>query len=109
MGGIRILLLALAAFVSLAGAGDWARAQEGPGGYLNPGRDCQTITTCRFQKGGSYRGCLSSYSCRVCKFVPPSALRLGRLAAHSLNLRRCAALARSVNCANTSARCSEMS
>jgi hypothetical protein len=44
-------------------------AQEGPGGTINPGRDCQTITTCRFQKGGSYRGCLSSYSCRVCRFV----------------------------------------
>ena len=32
-------------------------------------RDCQTITTCNFKKGGSYRGCLSSYSCRVCKLV----------------------------------------
>jgi hypothetical protein len=70
MGGIRILLLSLAAIAMLAGAGDGVRAQEGPGGYLNPGRDCQTITTCRFEKGGGYRGCLSSYSCRVCKFVP---------------------------------------
>ncbi len=70
MGGTRILFLSLAAIALLAGAGDLARAQEGPGGLLNPGRDCQTITTCRFTKGGSYRGCLSSYSCRVCKFVP---------------------------------------
>lgn len=46
-----------------------AAAQEGPGGLINPGRDCQTITTCRFAKGGSYRGCVSSYSCRVCRFV----------------------------------------
>lgn len=45
-------------------------AQEGPGGAINPGRDCQTIVTCRFTKGGSYRGCLSSYSCRVCRYVP---------------------------------------
>jgi hypothetical protein len=44
-------------------------AQEGPGGSINPRRDCQTITTCQFSKGGSYRGCLSSYSCRVCRFV----------------------------------------
>jgi hypothetical protein len=47
-------------------------AQEGPGGSINPGRDCQTITTCQFSKGGSYRGCLSSYSCRVCRYVPSS-------------------------------------
>lgn len=47
-----------------------AAAQEGPGGKINPGRDCQTITTCNFKKGGSYRGCVSSYSCRVCSFVP---------------------------------------
>ena len=53
----------------LAGAAS-AFAQEGPGGSINPGRDCQTITTCQFKKGGSYRGCLSSYSCRVCNFVP---------------------------------------
>jgi hypothetical protein len=44
-------------------------AQEGPGGSINSGRDCQTITTCQFSKSGSYRGCLSSYSCRVCRFV----------------------------------------
>jgi hypothetical protein len=47
-------------------------AQEGPGGSINPGRDCQTITTCNFARGGSYRGCLSSYSCRVCRFVAAS-------------------------------------
>ena len=32
-------------------------------------RDCQTIRTCNYRSGGSYRGCLSSYSCRVCRFV----------------------------------------
>jgi hypothetical protein len=70
MGGVRILFLAAAAIACIGAAAGGLRAQEGPGGYLNPGRDCQTITTCRFTKGGSYRGCLSSYSCRVCKFVP---------------------------------------
>jgi hypothetical protein len=65
-----MLFLAIAAIACLGAAPGSTRAQEGPGGLLNPGRDCQTITTCRFTKGGSYRGCLSSYSCRVCKFVP---------------------------------------
>jgi len=36
---------------------------------LNPNRDCQTIRTCRFTSGGVYRGCLSSYSCRVCRLM----------------------------------------
>jgi hypothetical protein len=36
---------------------------------LDPNRDCQTIRTCRFTSGGVYRGCLSSYSCRVCRLV----------------------------------------
>jgi hypothetical protein len=70
MGGVRILILAAAAVACLAAAAAPSGAQEGPGGFINPQRDCQTITTCRFTKGGSYRGCLSSYSCRVCKFVP---------------------------------------
>lgn len=63
-------LAALLGAVALAAPG--ARAQEGPGGAINPGRDCQTITTCQFARGGSYRGCLSSYSCRVCRFVASS-------------------------------------
>ncbi len=44
-------------------------AQEGPGGAINPGRDCQTLLTCNFSRKGSVRGCLSSYSCRQCRFV----------------------------------------
>lgn len=46
-----------------------AHAQVGPGGGINPGRDCQTVLQCRFRKGGVYRGCISSYSCRQCRFV----------------------------------------
>jgi hypothetical protein len=41
--------------------------QQAPG--LNGGRDCQVIRTCNFTKGGSFRGCLSSYSCRSCRMV----------------------------------------
>lgn len=33
-------------------------------------RKCFTLLTCNYAKGGSYRGCLSSYSCRQCGFVP---------------------------------------
>jgi len=51
----------------MSGAG--ASAQEGPGGAINPERDCQTVRTCNFSKDGSYRGCLSSYTCRTCRFV----------------------------------------
>lgn len=72
---LRKLSIGAASALLLFGAGAFhggAIAQEGPGGLINPGRDCQTITTCRFAPGGSYRGCLSSYSCRVCRFVPSS-------------------------------------
>ena len=65
IGAASLMLMAVVAAL-FAGK---AAAQEGPGGLINPGRDCQTITTCRFARGGSYRGCVSSYSCRVCRFV----------------------------------------
>ena len=63
--------LVAASFVAalMAGSGA-AAAQEGPGGLISPQRDCQTILTCNFKRGGSFRGCLSSYSCRVCRTVP---------------------------------------
>ena len=63
-----VFVLALTALVAMP-AGDVAFAQAGPNGLINPQRDCQTIRTCRFEKGGSYRGCLSTYTCRVCRLV----------------------------------------
>jgi hypothetical protein len=36
---------------------------------LNGGRDCQVVRTCNFTKGGTFRGCLSSYTCRSCQMV----------------------------------------
>jgi hypothetical protein len=45
-----------------------AFAQQQPGN-LNGGRDCQVVRTCNFAKGGTFRGCLSSYSCRTCQLV----------------------------------------
>ena len=66
---LSVFLSCLVLAVAVCGTAAPAFAQEGPGGSINPGRDCQTITTCQFKKGGSYRGCLSSYSCRVCTYV----------------------------------------
>ncbi len=44
-------------------------AQSGPNGAINPNRDCQTIRTCQYKRGGDFRGCISTYSCRRCRFV----------------------------------------
>ena len=64
-GVARAPALAAAVAVVLALAGTAAAQPAG----LNPGRDCQTIRTCNFTRNGIYRGCLSTYSCRVCRFV----------------------------------------
>lgn len=72
-GGARmskVLFAITLAFAAASFGGEGLRAQEGPGGAINPNRDCQTILTCNFRKGGSWRGCVSSYSCRKCEFVP---------------------------------------
>ncbi len=61
--GLAMMLAALTAAISSA------HAQEGPGGAINPDRDCQTVLTCNFTRKGAVRGCLSSYSCRQCRFV----------------------------------------
>lgn len=68
MRNARTWMLALAACGVLTFANQGA-AQPAPGASQ---RDCQTIRTCNFGRGGSYRGCLSSYSCRVCSFVRAS-------------------------------------
>lgn len=66
---MRMVLLAVAALLSVVAAGATPSvAQTGPS-LVTPQRDCQTIRTCRFDRGGSYRGCLSSYTCRTCQLV----------------------------------------
>jgi hypothetical protein len=57
------LALAACGVASLAAA-----AVSQPAGLSN--RDCQVVRSCNFARGGAYRGCLSSYTCRVCRFVP---------------------------------------
>lgn len=64
---LRALIVAGAMLSWLAPAP--AVAQAGPGGLINPGRDCQTIRRCNFTRTGSYRGCISAYSCRTCELV----------------------------------------
>lgn len=59
-----VLAMALGAF---ALALEPASAQ--PAG-LDAGKDCHTFRTCNFGKRGNYRGCLSTYACKVCRFVP---------------------------------------
>jgi hypothetical protein len=66
MRNARALTFLLAALLLALGGEAWSQ----PAG-LNAGRNCQTIRTCNFAgRGGYYRGCLSTYSCRVCRFVP---------------------------------------
>jgi hypothetical protein len=66
----RLLLLSAAiGLVAMTGGATSVSAQSGPNGSLNPQRDCQTVRSCRFTPGGSFRGCISAYSCRTCRFV----------------------------------------
>jgi hypothetical protein len=67
-----ISTLAVCAGMGAAGA---AMAQPA---NLDPQRDCQTIRSCNFARGGVYRGCISSYSCRTCRFVRASCFVDGR-------------------------------
>lgn len=77
MNRLALLTIMFLGALVFALASNVAIAQEGPGGLINPQRDCQTIRTCNFSRNGSYRGCLSSYSCRVCRFVRTSCRGLG--------------------------------
>ena len=63
---VRTWILGLLASCLLALPAHQVQAQ--PSG-LNGGRDCQVVRSCNFARGGAYRGCLSSYTCRVCRFV----------------------------------------
>jgi hypothetical protein len=65
---MRIRGIWLFMLIACGGIGIAQELAAQPAG-LDPGRDCQTIRTCNFGRGGAYRGCLSSYSCRQCRFV----------------------------------------
>ena len=63
--GALVLSAALVASIAVS-----ASAQSLPGSFGIGQKDCQTIRTCNFARGADVRGCLSSYSCRSCRFVP---------------------------------------
>ena len=68
MRTLRVCLLALIACgAAVLAAAPRLTAQPVP---LNVGRDCQVVRTCNFGRGGAYRGCLSAFTCRVCRFIP---------------------------------------
>ena len=68
-GKITCSALAAGAALLLFGMSP-ARAQSLPGSFGPGQKDCQTIRTCNFARNAEVRGCLSSYSCRSCRFVP---------------------------------------
>ncbi len=67
MRGALLISVAAALLAFVAASSAHAQSIGIPG--ANGQRHCQTIKTCRYDRGGSYRGCLSSYTCRVCQFV----------------------------------------
>ena len=71
MRGLQRVLMSigLASMVALSAAPSVAQTIAGP---ANNGRECQTIRTCNFARGAEVRGCLSSYTCRTCRFVKAS-------------------------------------
>lgn len=60
-------------FALAAALGAWvfdaSTAFAQPAG-LDAGKDCHNFRTCNFGRRGAYRGCLSTYACKVCRFVP---------------------------------------
>lgn len=48
------------------------RVMAAQGVVSDGSRDCQTVRVCNFRKGGSYRGCISAYTCRTCQLVRAS-------------------------------------
>ena len=63
------LSLAAAAAVMLLTSAVAAATQSGPMSPADAARNCQTVRTCNFSRHGEVRGCLSSYTCRICRTV----------------------------------------
>ena len=63
--GARLAVVCVAAILlSSALPTGVARAQA-----FGATRDCQTLLKCNYAKGGSFRGCISVYTCKTCRFV----------------------------------------
>ena len=66
---VGLLIAAIALSIAVA---NFAFAQSANPALVSPPgqKNCQTIRTCNFDRNAEVRGCLSSYSCRTCRFVP---------------------------------------
>lgn len=64
----RLGVVTAVALLGMAVSAGAALSQQpiAPGGAQ---RNCQTVRTCDFSRRAAVRGCLSSYTCRVCKTV----------------------------------------
>lgn len=64
----RLGVVATVALMAVLAPSGAAVSQQliAPGGAQ---RDCQTVRTCDFSRRAAVRGCLSSYTCRICKTV----------------------------------------
>lgn len=77
--------LSIVLFASVAWLLPAAPSAHAQSSGLDVGRDCKTLLTCNFSKRGAVRGCLSSYSCRVCRTVPaPCQVKGGERRCHEL-------------------------
>jgi hypothetical protein len=64
-GSLAAILAALFLLLTLTSATAPASAQTIGTDPRN--KSCQTLLTCNYTRSGLYRGCLSSYTCRVCR------------------------------------------
>ena len=78
MFGKKLLGILTVAGILAVMANGPAWAQSGPGAQGNSQRQCQTVVQCRFKRGDVYRGCISAYSCRRCRFVRTRCTNEGR-------------------------------
>ena len=63
--------LGIVTTVAVLGLGAWV-SNAGAQQIVTPDgsqRNCQTVRTCNFSRTAAVRGCLSSYTCRVCRTV----------------------------------------
>ena len=70
----RIAAAGLGAIGLLTATAGSAQVSSG----VNAQRDCQTVRTCTFRRTSAVRGCLSSYTCRICHMVSAHCTISGR-------------------------------
>ncbi len=68
MNSLRQVLVGFSGCILVAVTVGLAPAMAQQSG-VSSGRDCQVVRTCNFARGAAVRGCLSSYTCRTCRFV----------------------------------------